>query len=94
MEHELSQLKRMCADMALENRTLKVSHRKKALAPSCRREAGLFLIAEHDFSISRGCACMGLSRTAYYRLPQARLDEDVILALNELVEKHPCWGGL
>lgn len=35
---------------------------------------------------------MGLSRTAYYRLPQIRSDEDVINALNELIAKHPRWG--
>ena len=88
LEHELSQFKRMYADMALENRALK----GLALTPSCRREAVLFLVTEHKLSISRGCSCMGISRTAYSRLPQIRSDEDVINALNELIAKHPRWG--
>lgn len=35
---------------------------------------------------------MSLSRTAYYRFPQIRSDEDVINALNELIARHPRWG--
>lgn len=35
---------------------------------------------------------MKLSRSAYYRVPQARDDGEVIGALNALVERHPRWG--
>ena len=47
-EAELSQLKRMYADLALENRALKdVIDRG--------REAATFLVAEHGLSVARSC---------------------------------------
>lgn len=42
----------------------------------------------------KSCACIGLSRAAYYRTTLSWLDKDaeIIRALNELVEKHARWG--
>jgi putative transposase len=51
-------------------------------------------VAEHDLSVRRACAAVGLSRTAYYRAPDRdrKRDEPVIDALNAVVEAHHRWG--
>ncbi len=48
----------------------------------------------HELSIQRSCRCVGLSRTAFYKVPQesSERDADIIRALNEMVEKHARWG--
>jgi putative transposase len=44
--------------------------------------------------VQRSCNCIGLSRAAYYRVPVSAsvADQDVIKALNALIERHPSWG--
>jgi putative transposase len=44
--------------------------------------------------VQRSCCCIGLSRAAYYRVPVSAsvADQEVIKALNALVERHPRWG--
>ena len=52
-------------------------------------------MAEHQLSVQRAVAAVGLSRTSYYRKLKGRSglnDQPVIDALNELVEKHPRRG--
>lgn len=51
-------------------------------------------MAEQKLSVSRACAAVGLSRSAWYVQPQDRLkrDAEVIDALQELAEKHPRRG--
>ena len=53
-----------------------------------------YLLAVHAFSIRRGCKAVGISRAAYYRnlCPERPEDQDVIEALNALIEKRPRWG--
>jgi putative transposase len=45
-------------------------------------------------SIQRACRVVGLSRTAFYRVPRPRSERDaaVICVLNALVEERPRWG--
>jgi putative transposase len=45
-------------------------------------------------SIQRACRVVGLSRTAFYRVPKSSSERDaaVISALNAVVEKRPRWG--
>jgi len=58
-----------------------------------KREAVKHLIAEHTMSVQRGCRCVGLSRAAFYRIPVVSdRDEEVITALNTVLERHPRWG--
>ena len=49
---------------------------------------------EHRVSIQQACRIVGLSRTAYYRVPRAAVARDgaVIGVLNEIVTKRPRWG--
>ena len=51
-------------------------------------------MAEENLSVSRACAAVSLSRSAWYHEPQDRLERDreVIDALQELAEKHPRRG--
>jgi putative transposase len=92
-ETELAKLKRMYADLALENRALK-DLRKKALTPSDKRAAVKTMQETHGISVVRSCTAVGLARSAYYQSPvdwQVR-DGKVIEALNALVVAHPRWG--
>ncbi len=48
----------------------------------------------HGVSIKQGCAALKFARSAYYQAPvdwQVR-DQEIIDALNQLVEQHPRWG--
>jgi putative transposase len=49
---------------------------------------------EHDLSVARSCRCVGLSRSAYYRVPEdwTVRDAPVIGALATLVEGRPNRG--
>jgi putative transposase len=51
-------------------------------------------VAEHDLSLRRACAAVGLSRAACYHRPRGTgaRDEAVIDALNNIVAGHPRWG--
>jgi putative transposase len=51
------------------------------------------LVAEHGLSRSRACAALQLSRSSWYRLvDRAPGDDEIIAALNAVVEKRPRWG--
>ena len=45
-------------------------------------------------AIVRACGALGISRTAWYQRPSSgnHQDDELIEALNHLVEKHPRWG--
>lgn len=44
-------------------------------------------------SVQRSCRCIGLSRAAYYQIPQGHnRDAEVIQGVNALIDKHPRWG--
>lgn len=51
-------------------------------------------MAEENLPVSRACAAVGLSRSAWYKEPRDRLarDAEVIDALQDLAEKHPRRG--
>jgi putative transposase len=48
----------------------------------------------HSLPVVRGCRCVGLARSSYYREPLDWWirDAEVIAALNALVRTHPRWG--
>lgn len=51
-------------------------------------------MAEHGLSVRRACAAVRLSRAAYYKpLADRRgADDEVVDALNSVVDKHSRWG--
>tara|TARA_R110000868_G_C10813021_1_gene758000 strand:- start:42 stop:836 length:795 start_codon:yes stop_codon:yes gene_type:complete len=51
------------------------------------------LVEEYDLPIKRACHAVQMSRSAWYRVPQlATEDDEVRLALNEVVDRWPRWG--
>jgi len=62
--------------------------------PSVKRQAAEVIAREHHLSIQRACRIVGLSRTAFYRVPRssAARDAAVISVLNGMVAKRPRWG--
>lgn len=59
-----------------------------------KRDAIGYLAATHGLSIQRSCRCVGLSRAAWYRIPEAQADKDrvVIEVLQAVVARYPRWG--
>ena len=53
-----------------------------------------FLVSEQGLSIARSCRCVGLSRSAYYKVPDhwTVRDAEIIAALAKLVEGRPSRG--
>ena len=64
LEGELSQHKKMYAELARENYALKELI-EKSLRPSEKREAVRFLVARHQLSTTRACAAVKLSRWGF-----------------------------
>jgi putative transposase len=62
--------------------------------PSAKRQAAEVIVQEHRLSIQRACRIVGLSRTAFYRVPpsSAVRDDEVIRVLTAMVAKRPRWG--
>ncbi len=94
VEAENAKLKRMYADLALENAAMKELIKKKSVKPAERRAAVSFLVNEQELSVARSCRCVGLSRSAYYDVPEhwTVRDAEIIAALAELVEDRPSRG--
>jgi putative transposase len=59
-----------------------------------KRQAAEIMVKEYGISIVRACGLVELSRTAWYRRPQASTERDreVIEALNGIVDRKPRWG--
>jgi putative transposase len=89
LKGENAKLRRMCADLALENAAVKdvLSDGGDAVCEvSGRRGAG-----GAPVSVQRACRVVRLSRTAYYQppLPASRRDATVISGLTDVVARTP-----
>jgi putative transposase len=51
-------------------------------------------VAEHEVSVGRACAAVGMSRSGWYKPSRDRLERDgaVIAALTTVTDEHRCWG--
>ncbi|HWA35812.1 MAG TPA: IS3 family transposase [Cyclobacteriaceae bacterium] len=94
LEAEHSKLKRMYADLAMENHALKELIGKKALTPVDRQEAVDWLVKEQTMSVVRACRAVGMPRSAWYRpkLDNRERDGAVMDGINEVIGKHGRWG--
>ncbi|MGH8040709.1 MAG: IS3 family transposase [Rudaea sp.] len=94
LEAENAKLKRMYAELALDNAAMKDLIGKKTVGPAQKREAAQYLIQVHARPLRRSCKCVGLSRAAFYRPPLdwTVRDAEVIAALARLVEDRPSRG--
>src|SRR5690606_11174114 len=68
--------------------------RKKVVAPAQKREVVRFLVETHRLPLRRSCACVGLSRSAWYAPPLdwTVRDAELIAALSEAVRERPSRG--
>jgi len=57
-----------------------------------KRELVAFAVGEHGLSVRRACCAVGLSRTVYVYRPKPNRDTEVIVVLQELVERFPRYG--
>jgi putative transposase len=93
LEAENAKLKRMYAEMALDNAAM-----KDLIAKNCRTgpeaEASQYLMQVHARPLRRSCDCVGLSRAAFYRTPLdwTVRDAELIAALAKLIEARPSRG--
>jgi putative transposase len=92
LEEENIKLKRMFANLSLENEVLKDVIAKKALRPAEKRDLADFMHSEHGLSERQVCAALGLSRTVYRYEPKPRDDSPIIEALLGLADRYPRYG--
>jgi hypothetical protein len=95
LEAENARLKRMYAELALENEAIKAVL-EKAVAPPERREGARRMVLDHGLPIVRACQAVSLSRAAFYRqgIDWTARDRPIIEVLNQLVARYPGWGVL
>ncbi|MFZ9387272.1 MAG: IS3 family transposase [Chitinophagaceae bacterium] len=91
LEEENSKLKRIVANLTLENDAIKTVLEKKLRRPDDKREA-VELLVQEKLSVRRACKIVSLPRSVmnYQKVP--RDDSSLIEALHHLVEKHPTIG--
>jgi len=63
LEEENAKLKKMYANLALDNEILREVIEKKTLTPEARKEIAGEIAEEHDISITRACRLMGIPGT-------------------------------
>jgi len=66
--------------------------RRRTLSPDEKRMLVKHMNEEHGVSIRQGCRAAGLARSTYRYEARPKRDEEVIDALNALMEKHPSIG--
>ncbi len=90
LEEENSRLKKMFADLSLDNQILKEIFPKRA--GLCRKK-GIDRgdCREHDIAVSRACKIVSLVRSQYYYSTKSN-DSEVIESLQDLAFKHPSYG--
>jgi putative transposase len=71
LEAENATLKRMYAELALENAAIKDLPVPKTVEAFAKRQAAEVLVKEHVLSIGRACRVARFSRTAWYRRPRS-----------------------
>ena len=90
LERENSELKKMFAELSIENRAMK--SRKKVVTPESKREAVLHLVSDGQLSNRKACMLIGISRTTCQYQSKPKDDTDVQEALTALTTKHATIG--
>ena len=94
LEPENAKLKRLYAEMVMENSAMKDLIEKKALRPPEKREVVRHLSEEHRLSVRAACRCVRLSRAAWYKsvVDWCERDRRVIDELSKLADPKPGLG--
>ncbi|MCT3924048.1 IS3 family transposase [Elizabethkingia anophelis] len=91
LEEENARLKRMYANLAMDNEILRDPVHKKSLGPAAKRQLSEELVKDHKIPVSRACKIVSLTRSQYY-YTSIKDDSAVIEALRELAFAHPSYG--
>ena len=87
-------LKRLYAELALENAPSRTSSSEGGDADRARRGVSESLVTEHRLPMRGACRAVGLSRSAWYRRPAdpAVRNAAVMTALLAVVKTRARWG--
>ncbi len=88
LEEENARLKKMYADLAIDNQILKDLFTKKRLGPATKRQLAEELVRDQDVPASRACKLVCFSRSQFY-YSSKRDDKELMDALQELVLQIP-----
>ncbi|MCV2883876.1 IS3 family transposase [Aestuariibacter sp. AA17] len=93
LEEENAKLKKMYADVSLENRAIKELFGKKGLVTAEKRDCAKILI-ESGMSILKACLFVEIGRSTFYRPTRdwRKVDSAVIDAINAEIKKLPRAG--
>ncbi|MDP4218517.1 MAG: IS3 family transposase [Bacteroidota bacterium] len=91
LEEENAKLKRMYANLALDNEILKDLFTKKGWALPPKRQYTEELMEERGISVSRACKIVSLPRSQFYYTSK-KDDTAIISELEDLAYKHPSYG--
>ena len=89
LEEENARLKRMYAELSMDNYILKDVITKKGWCK--QRELTEEIVKEYQTSVSRACKMMRLPKSQYY-YHSRKDDKEVIKELQQLAEQHPSYG--
>ncbi|WP_374755517.1 IS3 family transposase [Fibrisoma limi] len=91
LEEENARLKKMYADLAMDNQILKDLFTKKGLGPATKRQLAEEIVQEHAIPVSRACQLVSLPRSQFYYNTR-KDDTAVIEVLQDLAFAHPSYG--
>ena len=91
LERENAELKKMFAEMSLENRAMKNLIEKSCNA-QVKRGSCWFLVKEEQLSNRKACELIGISRTSYQYKSKLKDDAALQAALTDLTTKHVAIG--
>ncbi|WP_417255182.1 IS3 family transposase [Celeribacter sp.] len=93
MAEQNRRLKKMYAEMSMQNDLLKEALGKKPLKPSRRREMAMNAVAQNGVSIALACRAFGISETCYRYSPiLSDENEEIADWLERLTENKRTWG--
>lgn len=83
----------MYAELSLDHRVLK-DIVEKAVKPAIRRALVDYSKLTHSISLRRACRVVGISDSVYRYQPNTQRDDEVIVGLQQVIEKYPAYGFL
>jgi len=92
LERENAALKRVVADLTLDNRMLKDINAKKVVTLAERRRVVSYLQGQHGVREWRACQVIGMSRSTQRRRPGRYDKAQLVAVIHELSARFPRFG--
>jgi putative transposase len=92
VEEEISRLKRLVADLSLDQHRLVGGPAKKSLWPARRRELAAWFHGTFQVSGLRACRLAQFSRAAWYRRSRATDQSALRIRIRDLAHARPRFG--